>query len=147
VSALPPLTSCKKKVRPFTIRSEIGAEPSDAPETNSAPMDSISRCGEREYGDCHAGAAERGVLMPRDVIHDHGTTCDYYRRASRAAAFEPTTFPVLSVYLNTQPDQHGRTPDAAPYLHREFKALARTWAPSSPEHHSFDQDVERSFPI
>jgi hypothetical protein len=39
----------------------------------------------------------------------------------------------LSVYLNTQPDQHGRTPDAAPYLQREFKALARTWAPGSPE--------------
>ena len=25
--------------------------------------------------------------------------------------FEPTTFPVLSVYLNMQPDQHGRTPE------------------------------------
>ena len=62
---------------------------------------------------------------------------------ARLVAFELTTFPVLSVYLNTQPDQHGRTPDAAPYLHREFKALARTWAPSSPERHSFDQDVER----
>jgi peptide subunit release factor 1 (eRF1) len=62
---------------------------------------------------------------------------------ARLVAFEPTTFPVLSVYLNTQPDQHGRTPDAAPYLHREFKALARTWAPSSPERHSFDRDVER----
>jgi peptide subunit release factor 1 (eRF1) len=58
-------------------------------------------------------------------------------------AFEPTTFPVLSVYLNTQPDQHGRTPDETPYLHREFKALARTWAPGSPERHSFDRDVER----
>jgi peptide subunit release factor 1 (eRF1) len=62
---------------------------------------------------------------------------------ARLVAFDPTTFPVLSVYLNTQPDQHGRTPDAAPYLHREFKALARTWTPSSPERHSFDQDVER----
>jgi hypothetical protein len=62
---------------------------------------------------------------------------------ARLVAFEPTTFPVLSVYLNTQPDQHGRTPDAAPYLHREFKALARTWAPGSPERHSFDRDVER----
>src|ERR1700691_3778162 len=62
---------------------------------------------------------------------------------ARLVAFEPTIFPVLSVYLNTQPDQHGRTPDAAPYLHREFKALARTWAPGSPERHSFDQDVER----
>jgi peptide subunit release factor 1 (eRF1) len=58
-------------------------------------------------------------------------------------AFEPTTFPVLSVYLNTQPDQHGRTPDVVPYLNREFKALARTWAPSSPERQSFDLDAER----
>ena len=62
---------------------------------------------------------------------------------ARLVAFEPTTFPVLSVYLNTQSDQHGRAADAAPYLHREFKALARTWAPSSPERQSFDQDVER----
>jgi hypothetical protein len=62
---------------------------------------------------------------------------------ARLVAFEPTTFPVLSVYLNTQPDQHGRTPDVTPYLHREFKALARTWAPSSRERHSFDKDAER----
>jgi peptide subunit release factor 1 (eRF1) len=62
---------------------------------------------------------------------------------ARLVAFEPTTFPVLSVYLNTQPDQHGRTPDTLPYLHREFKALARTWEPSSPERRSLDQDVER----
>jgi peptide subunit release factor 1 (eRF1) len=62
---------------------------------------------------------------------------------ARLLAFEPTTLPVLSVYLNTQPDQHGRTPDAAPYLNREFKALAQTLRPSSPERQSFDQDVER----
>ena len=62
---------------------------------------------------------------------------------ARLVAFEPTTLPVVSVYLNTQPDGHGRTPDTAPYLHREFKALARTWAPGSPERHSFDRDAER----
>jgi len=62
---------------------------------------------------------------------------------ARLVAFEPSTLPVLSVYLNTQPDQHGRATDAAPYLHREFKALARTWTPSSPERESFDRDVER----
>jgi peptide subunit release factor 1 (eRF1) len=62
---------------------------------------------------------------------------------ARLVAFEPTTFPVLSVYLNTQPDQHGRTPEAAPYLHREFKALVRTFAPGSPERHSFEHDMER----
>jgi hypothetical protein len=62
---------------------------------------------------------------------------------ARLVAFEPAPFPVLSVYLNTQPDQHTRTPDRTPYLHREFKALARTWAPGTPERHSFDRDVER----
>ena len=59
------------------------------------------------------------------------------------AAFEPSTFPVLSVYLNTQPDRHGRTPDVVPYLHREFKALARTFMQGSPELHSFDNHAER----
>src|ERR1700675_4089013 len=61
---------------------------------------------------------------------------------ARLVAFEPTTLPVLSVYLNTQPDRHGRTPDAAPYLHREFKALPRTGAPGPPERNNFDRGVE-----
>jgi peptide subunit release factor 1 (eRF1) len=62
---------------------------------------------------------------------------------ARLVDFVPTALPVLSVYLNTQPDQHGRAPDIGPYLHREFKALARTWNPGSPERQSFDRDVER----
>lgn len=61
----------------------------------------------------------------------------------RLAAFEPTAFPVLSLYLNMQPDQHGRTPDLEPYLEREFKSLARTWKPGAPERESFDRDSER----
>src|ERR1700691_5138744 len=65
---------------------------------------------------------------------------------ARLVAFEPTTFPVLSVYLNTQPDQHGRSPDAAPYLHREFKALSRTWAPSSPSVTASIKTWSESFP-
>jgi len=79
--------------------------------------------------------------MSSTITEPLATTLD--EPLARLVAFEPTTFPVLSVYLNTQPDQHGRTPDVTPYLHREFKALARTWVPSSPERHSFDQDVER----
>src|SRR6202453_4405112 len=76
------------------------------------------------------------------TITDHlATTLD--EPLERLVAFEPTTLPVLSVYLNTQPDQHGRAPETGPYLQREFKALARTWESSSPERQSFDQDVER----
>src|SRR5579859_870734 len=79
--------------------------------------------------------------MPSTITEQLAATIE--EPLARLVAFEPTTFPVLSVYLNTQPDQHGRTSDAAPYLLREFKALARTWAPGSPEHHSFDRDVDR----
>jgi peptide subunit release factor 1 (eRF1) len=61
----------------------------------------------------------------------------------RLLAFEPTPLPVLGLYLNTQPDQHGRDPDVKAYLEREFKSLARTWPTSSPERQSFDRDVER----
>src|ERR1017187_7636313 len=79
--------------------------------------------------------------MSSPITEQLATTID--EPLARLVAFEPTTFPVLSVYLNTQPDSHGHTPDAVPYLHREFKALARTLAPSSPERHSFDRDAER----
>jgi len=61
----------------------------------------------------------------------------------KLAAFEPTSLPVLSVYLNMQPDQHGRTPDLQPYLEREFRSLARTWHAGTPERESFDRDAER----
>jgi protein required for attachment to host cells len=61
----------------------------------------------------------------------------------RLLAFEPTSLPVISVYLNTQSDQHGRTPDVAGYLQREFKALARTWETGSPERTSFDEDTAK----
>jgi hypothetical protein len=54
----------------------------------------------------------------------------------KLADFEPTTLPVLSIYLNTQSDQHGRTPDVQPYLDREFKSLARTWPAGTPERES-----------
>ncbi len=79
--------------------------------------------------------------MPSTITEQLATTIE--EPLARLLAFEPTTLPVLSVYLNTQPDQHGRTPDTVPYLHREFKALARTWEPNSPERHSFDRDAER----
>ncbi len=61
----------------------------------------------------------------------------------KLADFEPTCLPVLSVYLNTQSDKHGRTPDLQPYLDREFKSLGRTWPARTPERESFDRDAER----
>jgi len=64
---------------------------------------------------------------------------------ARLLAFEPAAMPVLSVYLDTRPDQHGRAPDPLPLLRREFHILAQTWQASSPERQSFDADVERIF--
>ena len=58
------------------------------------------------------------------------------------SGFKPTTMPVLSVYLNTQPDQHGRD-HFEPFLRKELKARASTYAPRSPEGNSFDKDVEK----
>jgi hypothetical protein len=79
--------------------------------------------------------------MPTTLAEPLSSTVE--ESITRLAAFEPSPFPVVSVYLNTQPDQHGRTQDVVPYLHREFKAFARTFMKSSPELHSFERDVER----
>jgi len=50
----------------------------------------------------------------------------------RLAAFEPTTLPVLSLYLNTSSDRHGRD-DYASFLRKETKAAGRTFPLRSPE--------------
>lgn len=60
----------------------------------------------------------------------------------RLLDFEPTTLPVISLYLNTQPDEHGRDRFEG-FLQREFASRARTFASGSPEAESFARDVER----
>jgi len=42
----------------------------------------------------------------------------------RLASFEPTSLPVISLYLNTQPDQHGRA-NFAPFV-RKAKLRRKT---------------------
>ena len=58
------------------------------------------------------------------------------------ALFEPTAMPVLSMYLNTQPDQHGRD-NFEPFLRKEFKQREATYPLRSPERQSFERDAER----
>jgi peptide subunit release factor 1 (eRF1) len=58
------------------------------------------------------------------------------------AAFEPGEFPVVSLYLNTRPDQHGRD-NFDSFVRKEFAARARSYAPDSPERASFEHDAER----
>src|SRR3954447_3311896 len=67
---------------------------------------------------------------------------DFDAQFQRLLDFEPTTLPVISLYLNTQPDDHGRDRFEG-WVQREFASRARTFAPGSPEATSFAKDGER----
>jgi peptide subunit release factor 1 (eRF1) len=60
----------------------------------------------------------------------------------RLLDFEPTTLPVISIYLNTQPDDHGRDRFEG-FVQRQLAARARTFAAGSPEAASFARDIAR----
>jgi len=58
------------------------------------------------------------------------------------AAFAPAELPVISLYLNTQSDAHGRD-NFASFIKKELHTRAKTFAPQSAAHASFVRDVER----
>ncbi|MGH6693563.1 MAG: Vms1/Ankzf1 family peptidyl-tRNA hydrolase [Gammaproteobacteria bacterium] len=58
----------------------------------------------------------------------------------RLAAFEPTTWPVLSLYLDLRPDQHGRR-HYDPFLRKTFPERSRSFKGEARQ--SFDRDTER----
>jgi peptide chain release factor subunit 1 len=60
----------------------------------------------------------------------------------RLAAFEPAPYPVISLYLNTQPGQHGRDQYQA-FVRKELKARGRTYPQNSPERESLDRDLDK----
>jgi peptide chain release factor subunit 1 len=60
----------------------------------------------------------------------------------RLAAFEPAPYPVVSLYLNTQPGQTGRD-QFHRFVRKEFSARAKTYPSGSPERASLDKDLER----
>ena len=60
----------------------------------------------------------------------------------RLAAFEPAPYPVVSLYLNTRPNQHGRDNYQA-FTRKEFKARQQTYGTNTPERDSLDRDIER----
>jgi peptide subunit release factor 1 (eRF1) len=60
----------------------------------------------------------------------------------RLAAVEPLPYPVISLYLNTQPNQVGRDQHDA-FVRKELKARAETYPPGSSERTSLDRDIER----
>ena len=60
----------------------------------------------------------------------------------RLAAFEPAPYPVVSLYLDTRPNQHGRDQHQA-FTRKELKARSRTYPVNTPERESLDSDIER----
>jgi peptide subunit release factor 1 (eRF1) len=58
------------------------------------------------------------------------------------AAFAPTTMPVISLYLNTQPDEHGRA-NYESFVRKELTAQLRSYPLRSPERASLERDAER----
>jgi peptide chain release factor subunit 1 len=60
----------------------------------------------------------------------------------RLAAFEPAPYPVVSLYLNTQPGQTGRD-QFQTFIRKELPARARTYPAGSPESESLEKDLER----
>ena len=60
----------------------------------------------------------------------------------RLAAFEPTPFPFLSLYLNTQADERGKDNFQA-FIRKEFHGRANTYPAHTPERQSFDRDTAR----
>jgi peptide chain release factor subunit 1 len=69
-------------------------------------------------------------------------TATLTEQLERLAAFEPAPYPVISLYLNTQPGQHGRDQHQA-FIRKEFKARSRTYPPNSSERESLDRDLEK----
>ena len=60
----------------------------------------------------------------------------------RLAAFEQSPYPVISLYLNTQPDSRGRDNFQA-FVRKELKARAQTYPARSSEREMIERDMER----
>ena len=61
---------------------------------------------------------------------------------ARLAAFEPAPYPVISLYLNTQPDGRGRD-NFQTFVRKELKARSQTYPARSPERGMLERDMER----
>jgi peptide chain release factor subunit 1 len=60
----------------------------------------------------------------------------------RLVAFEPVDLPVISLYLDMQPDEHGRRRFET-FLRKAFSERQRTYASGTAARQSFDADVDR----
>jgi peptide chain release factor subunit 1 len=78
-------------------------------------------------------AFPRGMTAPSTMLE---------AEVDRLAAFEPSSFPVISLYLDMRSDEHGRD-HCGPFVRKELRARARSYALRSPERESFERDLER----
>jgi peptide chain release factor subunit 1 len=60
----------------------------------------------------------------------------------RLASFEPGEQPVLSLYLDTRANQHGRD-QFEPFLRKELSERGRTFGASSKQREAFEKDAQR----
>lgn len=60
----------------------------------------------------------------------------------RLARFEPVPYPVVSLYLNAQPNDRGRD-QFTTFVRQEFKARSQTYPQGSPDRDSLEKDLER----
>jgi peptide chain release factor subunit 1 len=60
----------------------------------------------------------------------------------RLGRLEPAPFPVISLYLDAQPDARGKD-HYAPFLRKELRGRMEALEPRSAERESFEKDVER----
>src|SRR6476469_6938369 len=60
----------------------------------------------------------------------------------RLAAFEPSPYPVISLYLNTQANERGRD-QFQTFVRKELKARSATYPARSSEREMLERDLER----
>ena len=63
-------------------------------------------------------------------------------KLDRLARFEPVPYPVVSLYLNTQPNDRGRDQFQS-FVRQEFRSRSETYPQGSPDRNSLDKDMER----
>jgi len=68
------------------------------------------------------------------------TTDTLAAQLDRVAAFDSGPYPVVSLYLNLQPDQHGRD-NFDPFLRKALAERIRTYGAEGPERASLERDA------
>jgi peptide chain release factor subunit 1 len=70
------------------------------------------------------------------------TTEQLSAQLDRLASVDAGPFPVISLYLDLQPDEHGRD-QFEPFLRKELAERVQTYPVKGPERHSLEQDAAK----